>query len=127
MARSRSRRRRRKQIKLQEIEVNEILSHTSIINQIRKERIRQDDQWGGPEHDDRNSIVDWLSFINKQGQKAYKARGLSKERVERSCLVKIAAVAVAALESIDRKKFNESRMVRKKLNKKQQETNQSIH
>lgn len=78
----------------------EILSgHFRVFNEIRAERTRQDLQWGGADHDDGHSESDWLSFIESQ---------ITKARFDffsdyRSRYVKIAALAVAAIESIDRK------------------------
>ena len=68
------------------------------------ERPRQDTKWGGPAHDDRHRPIDWLNFITKQVQRAksfdeglYRVRHTYRQR-----LVKIGALAVAALESFDR-------------------------
>jgi hypothetical protein len=64
--------------------------------EVEEERRRQDQQWGGPEHDDQHAAHRWLQFIHRQvvKQRGSPARGF---------LVKIAALAIAGIESIDRK------------------------
>lgn len=66
---------------------------------IREERVRQDEQWGGPKHDDQHCAADWSDYITHQLTKLDKYVGLEDGR-ER--FVKIAALAVAALEAADR-------------------------
>lgn len=66
---------------------------------IAAERRAQDAQWGGPEHDDQHAGADWLRYIRKQVDRAESARTLSEGR---SRFVKIAALAVAAIEHHDR-------------------------
>src|SRR6185437_1041008 len=34
-----------------------------ILDEVMAERARQDQQWGGPEHDDEHTGLDWLSYI----------------------------------------------------------------
>jgi hypothetical protein len=65
-----------------------------VFEAIKRERVEQDRQWGGPEHDDEHDEQDWSDFIVHQAC----AIDFGRER-----LVKIAALAVAAIESIDRK------------------------
>lgn len=63
---------------------------------ISAERNRQDEQWGGPANDDAHSVIDWQNCIHKQ------IRQLANEAERRERLVKIAALAIAAVESHDR-------------------------
>ena len=65
------------------------------------ERMRQDQQWGGPAHDDTHAAEDWLEHLSYQYSRACAAanRGTLQEQRER--FVKIGALAVAAIESID--------------------------
>lgn len=65
--------------------------------EITDERLRQDAKWGGAEHDDGHSLHDWLDQIEYQHEQAW------YNEEPRTRLVKIAALAVAALESLDRK------------------------
>lgn len=68
-----------------------------IIEEIRAERAAQDAQWGGPEHDDEHSPDDFMGFITRQ---VVKGAGDGSDVRER--FVKIASLAVAALEMLDR-------------------------
>lgn len=63
---------------------------------VSAERNRQDAQWGGPSHDDLHDPVDWARLIEHQAD-------WSREQEPRRRFVKIAALAVASIESIDRK------------------------
>jgi hypothetical protein len=66
-----------------------------IFGDLAQERLAQIRKWGGRAHDDLHSHEAWSEFIAKQ-LSYYKANN------DRSRLVKIAALAVAALESFDR-------------------------
>lgn len=70
--------------------------------QVMRERKRQDDKWGGPEHDDQHDIRHWYGLINEC---LYMPTdfALVDPVAARRYLVEIAALAVAAIESIDRK------------------------
>jgi hypothetical protein len=68
---------------------------------IRAERERQDKQWGGPAHDDEHTTGDFIGYVQRQCNLA--SLQLGEPAVSRSRFVKIAALAVAAIESIDRK------------------------
>jgi hypothetical protein len=72
---------------------------------IRDERARQDSQWGGPAHDDQHTASDFLGYIQKQQVLGTLERvdEYPAEQMVRSRLVKIAALAVAAIEAIDRR------------------------
>lgn len=78
----------------------------SIYKEINEERNRQDEQWGGPAHDDTHIPNEWLGFIQDQNKKAIsdivKAPMWMWYGSIRARLVKIAALAVAGIESIDR-------------------------
>lgn len=69
-----------------------------VIEDIAAERSAQDAQHGGRANDDRNSYYDWVKLICYQLD-----RGRYEQPVEvRQRMVKIAALAIAALESYDR-------------------------
>jgi hypothetical protein len=67
---------------------------------VDRERANQDAQWGGPAHDDTHRLADWLKFIRKQVDAA--DLDASKGFVARPRLVKVAALAIAAIEAADR-------------------------
>lgn len=70
-----------------------------ILKKIREERARQDAKWGGPEHDDTHDAPDWIEFIEERTDAM-----MAGFKGENSGFLEIAALAVAALESIERKK-----------------------
>lgn len=67
-----------------------------IFNAIKEERQRQDKLWGGATHDDTHNEQEWIGYMDEQLTKA------NDEGEYRERFVKIAALAVAALESMDR-------------------------
>ena len=66
-----------------------------IFKEIHEERKLQDAQWGGAETDDKRSTVDWIRFILYQMSN-------NKPTAYRERFIKIAALSIAAVESIDR-------------------------
>ncbi|HEY8560489.1 MAG TPA: hypothetical protein VIL74_08935 [Pyrinomonadaceae bacterium] len=74
----------------------------TIVEEIKQERTRQDEQWGGAKHDDEHYPVEFTRFVQEQIDKTWRC----PENIEniRERFIKIAALAVAAVESIDRKR-----------------------
>lgn len=72
-----------------------------IYGEIGTERHNQDLQWGGPEHDDEHDPFNWFGFIYHQVDKGERETPETAAKI-RARLVKIAALAVAGIESIDR-------------------------
>ena len=69
---------------------------------VETERARQDAYWGGPVHDDNHSATEWCLILNARLGKASEA-AIDRDFPEaRRRLIQIAAVAVAAVESLDR-------------------------
>jgi hypothetical protein len=68
-----------------------------ILEEIHVERRAQDKQWGGANHDADNSLSDWRSYILKQ-LRLVETNATPQEYRPR--LVKIAALAIAALEAL---------------------------
>jgi hypothetical protein len=81
----------------------------SILEEIRQERAHQDKKWGGPSHDDVHSPYDWSAFIlTYLGQSISdfvkeSGRVEPKLRAFRYNMIKVAALAIAAVEAVDRK------------------------
>jgi len=75
---------------------------------IRQCRANQDEQWGGPEHDDTHAAQEWLGYIQKQLDEADIALdpppGGSNLDIYESRLIDVAALAVAAIQSNRRKR-----------------------
>lgn len=87
---------------------------SKVLLEICVERAEQDRKRGGPAHDDAHAREDWLKFIEQHSRKvpfkAYESWELVEpaERAEaiaayRKQMIRIAALAVAAVESFDRK------------------------
>jgi hypothetical protein len=68
----------------------------AVFDDIRAERARQDEKWGGPEHDDEHGPRSWRRFIRSHLAKSER-RGEYRQRI-----LEVAALAVAAIESYDR-------------------------
>lgn len=85
------------------------------VKDVLEERIRQDELWGGPSHDDRHGPISWVAFIEEHNDKAraqleengdhfgghYYIDDAARERYRRR-LVEVGALALAAIESLDR-------------------------
>jgi len=68
-----------------------------VYDEIKHERLQQDRQWGGPVHDDKtHDSLDWLELIRDRVTIG------GDPRTYRKRMVQVAALAVAALESLDR-------------------------
>lgn len=65
---------------------------------VMKERRRQDLKWGGPEHDDKHAPDEWEGFIVERI-----APLTARDETFRKRMVEISALALAAIESFDRK------------------------
>ena len=69
-----------------------------IYGEINEERMRQDEKWGGQNHDDQHHCEEWAELIREYAELAY------NEEYFRKRMVQVAALAFAAIESYDRKK-----------------------
>lgn len=76
-------------------------TRSGLFDEIRGERARQDTKWGGPEHDDTHGPHDWISMIAIHAGSALGKNGFSLLRWHHG-MVKVAALAVAAIESATR-------------------------
>lgn len=70
-----------------------------ILEEVAAERTRQDKRWGGPEHDDALDLYCWENSIQRRLYVAISCDGGDWRRE----MIKVAALAVAAVESLDRK------------------------
>ncbi len=77
------------------------MSNVHILEEIAKERVIQDAKWGGPEHDDEHWSYEWAEFID-QRLKQISLNGVVQKETRKYWL-EIAALAVARIESMDRK------------------------
>lgn len=76
-----------------------------IFEGIEAERERQDRKWGGKVHDDAHSRRDWVAFIVRQlGHAEARSNNVGMGDYNYA-MVKVAALAIAAIESTHRR-FN---------------------
>ena len=81
----------------------------ALVETVLAERNAQDAQWGGAEHDANHDMRDWHVYIAKQLHRAgviadadERFGATDEQRAEyRQRLVKIAALALAAMEALD--------------------------
>ncbi len=75
-----------------------------VLHDIRYERHRQHEKWGGPRHDDKHGSHDWIAYIMRHAGRAvmwpFDASQFRKQ------MVRVAALAVAAVEWTDRGGFS---------------------
>lgn len=79
-----------------------------IYDEIKAERVRQDEKWGGPGHDDQHVVAQWVDYITLRARRASLADGWltnhphTDPQEVRRCFIEVAALAIAAVESLDR-------------------------
>lgn len=72
----------------------------TVYEEIQKEREHQDIKWGGPGEDDLNTDHNWIAYIIKQTGQAVTRQGDRSNFRQR--MIRVAALAVAAIERCDR-------------------------
>jgi hypothetical protein len=75
-----------------------------IFGEITRERAAQDEQWGGPTHDDSHDRHEWCEYIRKQNNHAVSSA--HNATVFEARMVKVAALALAAIESSRRQRHS---------------------
>lgn len=83
-----------------------MLSNQSPITDVVIERIRQDEKWGGPVHDDLHPTYEFVQLIEDYAGWARVMAQMGSNDKARNRLIQVAALAIAAVESIDRKTKN---------------------
>ena len=78
--------------------IDRTISRNSIWFEMLRERLAQDVKWGGEGHDDTHTEEEWVSFIRKHNTRADLDGYDFREQ-----MIKVAALAFAAIESYDRK------------------------
>jgi hypothetical protein len=73
-----------------------------IFREVDRERSTQDALWGGPEWDDEHSEDGWIALLCRHIGLAVEDGLAENESRFRKQMVRVAALAVAALESYDR-------------------------
>jgi hypothetical protein len=80
----------------------------AVFGEITAERTYQDSKWGGKPHDDTQLPEDWQKYIIEYAG----GTGRASTYEFRKRMVKVAALAVAAIESLDRKTGKEPAVVK---------------
>lgn len=80
----------------------EAIARENVLREIGAERRRQDAKWGGSKHDDLHSTAEFVQLIEDYAGWARTMAGMNRPDKARARLVQVAAIAVAAVESIDR-------------------------
>lgn len=79
-----------------------------LIDELKKERAYQLDRWGTDPDDTLNTPWMWASYISQYATKWMVGSFLPLKRSVtdefRSCMVKVATLAIAAIESVDRQR-----------------------
>lgn len=79
-----------------------------ILSEILSERKYQDDKWGTEVDDTKNTPWMWAAYISQYATRWMAGTFLPLKRDVtddfRTCMVKVATIAVAAIESIDRQR-----------------------
>lgn len=78
-----------------------------IFDEILRERERQDAKWGGQKHDDKHNHLDWVTFVGSHSAASLTlslAPEVSKGMWFENQMVRVAALAVAAIQSSRRKR-----------------------
>lgn len=73
----------------------------AVYDEVSSERDRQDRKWGGRKHDDTHEPEDWERYIMKRIPVESKDDSAFRKR-----MIQIAALAVAAVQSFDRRHFS---------------------
>jgi hypothetical protein len=74
----------------------------AVLAEVATERGAQDAQWGGPEHDDCHDWHEWADLIHIHASCADETVTPTQYRLE---MVRVAALAVAAVQSLDRERL----------------------
>lgn len=75
----------------------------SVLQDVENERIRQDAKWEGVFNDDDWNAFDWHEMIADYNSWARRMMAMRSPDKARNRYVQVAALAVAAVEAIDRK------------------------
>ena len=73
-----------------------------VLSEVSAERRRQNQKWGGPGHDDHHTVAEWARLIQNYAGWAEVMAGMQSYDKARNRLVQVAALAVAAVEALDR-------------------------
>ncbi len=72
-----------------------------VLEAVAAERVRQDEKWGGPGHDDQHTSHDWIAYIARHAGRAVTNKRFDELEFQKH-MIRVAALAVAAVEWADR-------------------------
>ena len=75
---------------------------TAVLAQVKAERARQDQKWGGPAHDNTHTMLEWVNLIKAYAQWSWVVLNLQNSDEARNKMIQVAALAVAVVEWMDR-------------------------
>lgn len=78
--------------------------------EVAEERERQDEKWGGALHDDHHTTAEFVQLIEDYAGWARTMAGMNSQYKARNRLIQVSALAVAAIERIDREIARDKRM-----------------
>lgn len=81
------------------------MSTARVLNDIDVERTRQIDKWTGVYNDDHYTPMDWHEMIADYNSWARRMATMGSDDKARKRYIQIAALAVAAVEAIDRREM----------------------
>lgn len=73
-----------------------------VLSEVASERARQDAKWGGSKHDDLFSVFDFVQWIEDYAGWCRMMALMNSDDKARRRMVQVAALAVAAVERMDR-------------------------
>jgi len=77
-----------------------MLKMRELLEEVAKERVWQKDRWGD-EHDQGHELDDWMRFIDQRLHALHEQDGILTSTRRRLLFVKIAALAIAAVEALE--------------------------
>jgi hypothetical protein len=78
------------------VKQHDLKPRSAVLADVSAERDAQDAKWGGNDHDDDHVQSDWLHYIREHTNRAEVCADFRRQ------MVRVAALAVAAIESYDR-------------------------
>jgi len=82
--------------------MTKISPFSDAIADVFKERRRQNEKWGGADHDDTHTSLYFIMLIKDYATWAGAMLAMGNRTKMRKRLIQVAALAIAAVESIDR-------------------------
>lgn len=77
---------------------------SEVYQAIMAERAHQDEKWGGMHVDDQNAVTHFVDYIKEYMGRALYADITDRPKVTKRRMVQVAALAVACIEMLDRRK-----------------------